>query len=327
MSCYPSIADQAPAFTWSATIRAMASWYLKCVVDSCKALIPFQNQIRDVKYRLVPYAGDPWISESTIRQGLDQIANIRAVRTLEGSVVLEVGSGWQPFIPTLFSLAGASRVYLTDLRRLLQPASFRTAMESMRLHRKLIVDSLQISENTFDETVAWKPGESLSAAFRRLRLEYLAPCDCRKLALPDQSIDIVISRAVLEHVPPQVIQDIFYESYRLLKPQFGLACHYVDNSDHWQHGDNSISRVNFLRFPNSVFRWTYLNGLNYQNRLRHSEYVEMLRKAGFEIQRADRDVDSGSLEALKTLPIDDRFRRFAVDDLAALTSYLLARKP
>jgi hypothetical protein len=100
----------------------------------------------------------------------------------------------------------------------------------------------------------------------------------------------------------------------------------VDNSDHWQHGDRSISRVNFLRFSDSVFRWTYLNGLNYQNRLRHSEYVQMLRRAGFEILRDDKDVDSGSLEALKTLPLDDRFRRFTAEDLATLSSYLVARK-
>ncbi len=303
----------------------MASWQLKCVVDSCKALIPFQNQIRDIKYRIVPYVGDAWNNEATIRQGLDQIANIKTVRPLEGAAVLEVGSGWQPFIPTLFSLAGASRVYLTDLRRLLQPASFRTAMESLKLHRKLIVDSLGITGKSFDDTVTVKPGDSLDAAFRRLRLEYLAPCDCRKLALPDQCLDLVISRAVLEHIPPQVIQDIFHESYRLLKPG-GLSCHYVDNSDHWQHSDKSISRVNFLRFPDYVFRWTYINGLNYQNRLRHSEYVEMLRKAGFEILREDKEVDSGALEALKSLPLDSQFRRFAVEDLAALTSYLLARK-
>jgi len=173
--------------------------------------------------------------------------------------------------------------------------------------------------------VASKPGDSLDDGFRRLRFEYLAPCDCRKLVLPDQSVDIVISRAVLEHIPPQLIQDIFYDSYRLMKPH-GLTCHFVDNSDHWQHADNSISRVNFLKFPDAVFRWTYLNGLNYQNRLRHSQYVEMLRNAGFEVLREDKEIDSGSLEALKTLKLDDQFRRFTKDDLAALSSYLLARK-
>jgi hypothetical protein len=304
----------------------MASWRVKCFVDSCKALLPFQNQIRDIKYRLVPYTGNPLNNEATIRQGLDQIDDIRAVRPLRGLTVLEVGSGWQPFIPTLFSMAGASRVYLTDLRRLLQPASFLTAMESLRLHRRLIIDRLGITEDAFDKAVTGKPGDTLADGFQRLSLEYLAPCDCRKLNLPDGSVDIVISRAVLEHVPPQVIQDIFFESYRLLRSD-GLSCHYVDNSDHWQHDDPSLSRVNFLRFSDSVFRWTCLNGLNYQNRLRHSQYVAMLRKAGFDLLRDVPVVDEGALEALKTLPLDAQFRQFTREDLAALSSYLLARKP
>jgi hypothetical protein len=52
----------------------------------------------------------------------------------------------------------------------------------------------------------------------------------------------------------------------------------------------------------------------------------MLRKAGFEILRADKVVDRGSIEALKTLPLDEQFRRFTIEDLASLTSYLLAEK-
>ena len=73
--------------------------------------------------------------------------------------------------------------------------------------------------------------------------------------LPDASLDVVTSRAVLEHVPPDVIQDIFNESFRLLNAN-GLACHIIDNSDHWQHGDLRLSRVNFLRFSDFTFRLT-----------------------------------------------------------------------
>jgi hypothetical protein len=53
----------------------------------------------------------------------------------------------------------------------------------------------------------------------------------------------------------------------------------------------------------------------------------MLRRHGFEILRAERIVDSGAVEALKTLPLAPRFRGFPVEDLAARDSYLLARKP
>ena len=52
---------------------------------------------------------------------------------------------------------------------------------------------------------------------KEMHLVYMAPCDCRKLNLAAASLDVVTSRACLERVPPDVIQDVFNESYRVLK--------------------------------------------------------------------------------------------------------------
>jgi SAM-dependent methyltransferase len=248
-----------------------------------------------------------------------------AIRSLEGASVLEVGSGWQPLIPALYSLAGAGRVYLTDLNRLCVPASFHSALQSLRAYKKLILERIPIGEKAFDEALAWEPEDGLEEGFRRLRLVYLAPCDCRRLKLPASSLDVVTSRAVLEHIPPDVIQDIFHESFRLLKPD-GLACHIIDNSDHWQHVDTRISRINFLKFSDFAFKLTCINSLNYQNRLRHSEYRRMFLNSGFTLLRDEPDVDSASLAMLNTLPIISRFRTFTREDLAATTSHFVARK-
>lgn len=74
----------------------------------------------------------------------------------------------------------------------------------------------------------------------------------------------MISRDVMEHVAPNTLGAIFRESARVLSPR-GVACHIIDESDHWQHGDTSITRVNFLRFSDIQHRLTYLNSLNYHN--------------------------------------------------------------
>jgi SAM-dependent methyltransferase len=300
-------------------------WQWKCFVDSCKGIIPFQNQLRDIKYQLVPYIPDDFNNRETIEQGLGQLVALRELHSLENAFVLEVGSGWQPLIPALFSLAGASCVYLTDLRRLCHAASFGTALAALRKYRSLILDKIPMGEDAFDRALAWDPATGLDAGLRHLRLKYLAPCDCQKLDLPSGSVDIVISRAALEHIPPAVIQGIFRESFRLLRPG-GLACHLVDNSDHWEHRDKRISRVNFLKYSDAVFRWTYLNGLNYQNRLRHPEYGEMLTKAGLSIVRNEPSVSRESVEALKTLPVHERFKRFTVEELASVGTIVVARR-
>lgn len=300
-------------------------WYWKCAIDSVKGILPFQNQLRALKYKLIPYRGDPANERSTIEQGILQVEWVRRARPWEGIVVLEVGTGWQPLIPAVFSLAGAGEVVLADSNRLLTASSFHSALEGLRREKKLLMERLSLTEKQFDQALDWKLEQGLEEGLRRFRMRYLAPCDCRRLDLPAGSVDLVTSRAVMEHIPPGVIQDIFIESFRLLRPG-GLTQHIVDNSDHWEFNDKRLSRVNFLRFSNGVFRWTHLNSLDYQNRLRHSQYVDMLRKAGFQIVREEKTVDADSLEALKTLPLDPQFRRFSQEDLAAITTFVLAEK-
>jgi ubiquinone/menaquinone biosynthesis C-methylase UbiE len=58
-----------------------------------------------------------------------------------------------------------------------------------------------------------------------LRLEYLAPCDCRRLPMSTGSVDIVLSRVVLEYVPPTVIQGIFREACRVIRPAGRMLQH------------------------------------------------------------------------------------------------------
>ena len=301
-------------------------WQLKCLIDNAKGLIPFQPTLRTLKRRVVPYQPCFSRGEGAIEEGLIQVRWLtEGLGTLQGKRVLEVGSGWELLLPMLFSLCGAKRVYLTDLTALLDKSTVVGGLESFRRNRQRILDALHLDPEEFDRRFRHDI-KSASSFLESNGLVYLAPCDCRHLSLEDSSLDAITSRSVFEHIPRPVIEDILKESYRLLIPG-GLVCHFIDNSDHWEHVDKSISRVNFLRFSDRGFRFTYLNSLNYQNRLRHSEYVEMLRACGFEILRAEPNVDAGALHALKALPLAAQFRKFPAEDLATMDSYLLARKP
>src|ERR1039457_2445540 len=100
-------------------------WQLKCLIDNVKALVPFHDQLRQVKYRFLEYDGGAAKDLYTIQQGLDQVDWIQMYKQLRSAIVLEIGSGWQPLIPTIFALAGASRIYMTDLSRLCTRASLK----------------------------------------------------------------------------------------------------------------------------------------------------------------------------------------------------------
>ncbi len=301
-------------------------WKVRCAINTCKALTPFHQRLRELKRSRTAYVADAPNELVTVEQGLLQIDWIGAERRVDSATVLEIGTGWEPLIPILFSLAGAKRIYTCDQNRLCAIAGVQAAFQCMRRHKALIMERLDLSDAAFEKALAVNLDAGLETLLDQLRITYLAPCDCRQTPLPDGSVDAVVSRAVMEHIPPEVIRSIFADSFRLLSPS-GLMCHIIDNSDHWQHVDRSISRVNFLKYPDWLFRWTCINDQDYQNRLRHPEHVRLMTDNGFVVAREECEPDPASLAALGSLRVDARFAGFTREELAVLTSTLLVRKP
>lgn len=282
-------------------------WQLRCLAGTAKAIMPFQKQLRLLKDAMFGYQRNPEQDAQTIRDGLTLI---EWLGDLSNQIVLEVGSGWQPMIPILLSLAGAKKVYMTDLHPLMRKDTIDAADQA-------------ISENWAEIVARLPDAENRSGQARDL--DYLAPCDCRNLPLPNGSVDIVLSRACLEHVPPEVIAAIFHEAHRILRPN-GRMLHLVDYSDHWSHRDPGITAVNFLRYPDWLFRLTCLHPQNYQNRLRHSQYVGMMEGQGFVVRKVRTQVSPTCRDTLATMRVAERFRRFTDEDLATMSSIILSQK-
>jgi hypothetical protein len=104
-------------------------------------------------------------------------------------------------------------------------------------------------------------------------------------------------------------------------------CHLIDNSDHWEHTDKSLSRVDFLRYDREIlWRVANLSQQHYQNRLRHSDYARLFQDHGFEILMADGEADPASLRDLEVLPLAPAFRNRNPSDLAILISLFVVRR-
>jgi SAM-dependent methyltransferase len=156
----------------------------------------------------------------------------------------------------------------------------------------------------------------------RFGLEYLAPVDLA--TLPDRSVDVIVSRAVLEHIPLPALEAITAQCRRVLAPG-GYICHVVDNTDHYAHGDRSIDYANFLKFDDWQWRLLTLGPLSFTNRLRHSDYRALFERAGLRIVKEHRNVDARSLDALRSRRLAPAFRGRDFEDLATATSLFVAR--
>ncbi len=302
-------------------------WQVKFIRNAVFGIFPLsvQEKLRNIKRAFVPHEVefDSW----TVRQGLQQVEMLRkAGCDPSGKDYLEVGTGWSPVIPLIFALAGTRSVTLVDRQRLIGNHAFAETCKKLLLHKTEISRSLHVAASDIERQLDKLAAMSLESSLTELNCRYLAPFDLLGDGLQEHSIDIITSRAVLEHVPPIIVGKMFREFNRLLRHD-GFMCHIIDNSDHWEHNDKSISRLNFLRYSQRTFElFSSMNPLDYQSRLRHSQYKEIIQDAGFRVVFDESPPDEKAMAALDSLKIHPSFDQFSKQDLAVLSSYLVATK-
>jgi SAM-dependent methyltransferase len=243
-----------------------------------------------------------------------------------GARLMEIGTGWHPALPLCFILAGARSIATFDIVRLLGETETFRLLGSLDMYVPKIAELAGESTATVHaRLMELRRTRNLAELLSKSCINYFAPVDGRATGLKLDSIDLVYSNSVLEHVPPEVICGLMEESFRVLKPG-GLVLHNVGCNDHYAFFDKSISFVNFLQYGEREWRiWN--NPIQYQNRLRAPEFVDLAIQAGFEIIGKKTHVRPGTMEALAQLRIAPQFNRFSRDEVAATTVDFIGRKP
>jgi SAM-dependent methyltransferase len=287
-------------------------------------LIPLPYYARILKRYFKPYPTD--ISEWWLDQGIEQLRIIESAGTqIANKVVLELGTGWQPIIPILFFLKGAQKIFLIDSQRLIDKELLVSVIDNLKKHIPLMSKKLVIKEEHIRKQLYVKSETTIEDIFDNFNMKYLAPYDARDIKLPDNCTDIITSRAVLEHISPAILEGILAEFRRILKGD-GVMCHIIDNSDHWEHKDRTISRLNFLKYEDWFWRLTSINPLDYQNRMRHYEYLSMLNRTGFQAIGDYSSPDESAMMDLRHMKVCTKYKGISHRDLAILTSMILAKK-
>ncbi len=87
-------------------------------------------------------------------------------------------------------------------------------------------------------------------------------------------------------------------------------------SDYFQLQDNSITSINFLRYSENEWDKIAGNQLANCNRLRASDYLNVFRKAGFDICRYETKEDEEAKQNLMDgFEVDLIFDNYKLDDL------------
>lgn len=299
-------------------------WLAKAALQRALGLIPQGERLNYVFQRHVLRSFP--LGDAALRQKFARAVNHLAAYEEHvpaaapgDATFFEFGAGWDLAIPVAYALLGVGRQIVIDIR-----PSARTELvnDTIASFERLRSELEETAGRTLRELGG--PLSSVEELEPRLGIRYLAPCDARATRLPGGSVDFVSSTDTCEHIPAADLAQIFAECRRLLRPGGVFSCR-IDLQDHYSYFDSGLSRYNFLRFSDRT--WALVNSpLHFQNRLRASDYLRLVREAGFELvsERPSGPSEQGRTE-LQTLPLAERFRGYPVDDLGVTVLSFVAR--
>lgn len=125
------------------------------------------------------------------------------------------------------------------------------------------------------------PTASLDTLLDTCGAHYLTDGLASLRQVPDRSVDLVYSQAVLEHVHRDEFDALMRETHRCLRPS-GVASHRIDLRDHLGEA------LNNLRFSEKFWESKLVRTSGfYTNRLRSAEILRSFEDAGFEVEIVD----------------------------------------
>lgn len=233
-----------------------------------------------------------------------------------GKSVVEIGTGWDAINALMLYLFGARRVYSYDHVRHLR---FDLAMNVVRQISKsaaAIAEIGRIGPSSLRNRIeSLTRAANLQQLLNTARIEYVAPGDATRTGLLNHSVDVVYSYAVMEHVSEAVVASITQEARRILV-RGGIAFHNIGEHDHYVSVDHSISKVNFLQYPEWAWKLFVKNKISYHNRLRERDFLRIFAANGAKVTNKESYVDPRDVEAVRHMRLDSRFIGLSAEELA-----------
>lgn len=241
------------------SLKNIIPWWLKIVAKIILSRLPVQYKIwKKIHLFQHGYMDSTRYAYSVFMRHY-QLANVPRHFTC-----LELGPGDTLFSALIARALGADKILLVDV------GDF--ASRDMDLYRRMY-EFLSKEGYSFKVDLT-----NLKNMLRSCHAIYLTSGLASFKKIPDESIDIIFSQAVFEHIRKQDFLRTLKELHRILKPKGGNS-HEIDLKDHLG------GSLNNLRFSDLIWESNFFakSGF-YTNRIRFDEMLFLLRKAGFQVE-------------------------------------------
>jgi Methyltransferase domain len=192
---------------------------------------------------------------------------------------LELGPGRTPNLAIALALLGANRVTSVDVR---SPPT----ITSEAIHETVVALTGQAAAGL--RAAASIAPEGIGRRAEKIRsgevVVRFGQYDGVHIPEISGSFDFVASKSVLEHVAADSVEPLLRDLFRVSAPE-ALMVHWIDFRDHMHvKGDHETAGdwLDALTYPEWLFRAMYSNRIVGVNRLRHQEWLDAFRAAGFD---------------------------------------------
>lgn len=230
--------------------------------------------------------------------------------SLENKNILEIGSGWVPIMPFFLKYLGkCNKIISYDLNEHYQKSTINELIQHFNLNYATSIVPYHKDKYNLPEWLTYRPKENVIHT-----------------TLPG-NIDLIFSRFVLEHVPPEQIY-LMHKKFKEIYDENTLIIHMISPSDHRAYSNSSLSLLDFLQY--SQEEWDRLQTkFDYHNRLRLPQYMEIFKKLDFEILHLEYTTiidDLKEYDKFQKLKIHNDYVKYTEEELTAGAINIVMRR-
>jgi hypothetical protein len=166
---------------------------------------------------------------------------------------------------------------------------------------------------------------SLSRFLDHTNNVYPAPSDVSATGLPDRSVDIYYSYALLTHVRDHAAEVIASEVRRVLMPD-RVYQDAIGPQDQYSL-DPAVSVLNFRKYAEWLSALLVKNKISYTNRLLRRDFLDMLKRQGADTLKVTSIVKPDNVQRVKSMKIGKRFAGYSPEELATIPTGIMAGWP
>jgi len=227
------------------------------------------------------------------------------IKSIKNKVILEIGPG-DSIATAVISYAYGASSFLVD---------------NGYFAKSNIIDYIQLKDALISESLN-PPNlaeyDDIDLILKKSNSEYLTKGLSSIKKIPSNSVDLIFSQAVMEHIRKKDFEAMNSELYRVLKKD-GVISHQIDLRDHLGGG------LNNLRFSDSLWESNFFvkSGF-YTNRISFDKMISIFENLSFKYEILN--VQKWKLLPIKKYKIDKKYRNQDEENLRVKVFDILLRK-